>query len=298
MSGNIHDSFFKGMFSVRENLQDLVRGPLPPQILGKVQFDTLEFERTSYVDSEMRSFFSDLCCNVLYGDKQIKISFLFEHKSHYRKNIHLQLLQYILNIWERQADNGEELIPVICIVFYHGKRKWKHTNLLKDVSVELRRYVPMFDYVFFDTKDIGDLAISDRFMVTGVRIAVWSMKRSDNLMEFIRENPSIVSEIFGDLSTIDEGSVKRIIVYLQNNSGKDPDIINEVMKAVSPESRDILELYSSTYFDQGMEKGIEQGLEQGLVRTAMNMIRKGYSDKEIAEVTSLTVSRVQSLRKS
>jgi predicted transposase/invertase (TIGR01784 family) len=70
------------------------------------------------------------------------------------------------------------------------------------------------------------------------------------------------------------------------------------MKAVSPESRDILELYSSTFFDQGMEQGIEQGLEQGLVRTAMNMIRKGYSDNEIAEVTSLTVSRVQSLRKS
>ncbi len=71
--------------------------------------------------------------------------------------IHLQLLRYILNVWESQASSKQELTPVIAIVFYHGKQRWTRQEIVKNIPEELKRFVPLFDYVLFDTKDIeGD----------------------------------------------------------------------------------------------------------------------------------------------
>jgi len=53
MSANIHDSLFKGLFSLRENLQDLIRGTLPGEVLDKVDLYTLEYDPNEYVDREM-----------------------------------------------------------------------------------------------------------------------------------------------------------------------------------------------------------------------------------------------------
>jgi len=36
MLHNIHDSLFKGLFSVRENLLDLIKGTLPGELLEKL----------------------------------------------------------------------------------------------------------------------------------------------------------------------------------------------------------------------------------------------------------------------
>ena len=154
MINNIHDSFFKSLFSVKENLQDLLQGTLPPEIISGVHLDTLEYDPTEYVDKELAPYFKDISCNMRYGDKQIKISLLYEHKSYPAKNIHLQLLRYMLNVWENQEGNMQKLTPVIAIVFYHGKSKWTRSEMVKGVPKELKRYIPLFDYVLFDTKDI------------------------------------------------------------------------------------------------------------------------------------------------
>ena len=118
MLSNIHDSFFKSLFSVKENLQDLLQGTLPLEVISRVHLDTLEYDPSEYIDQELAPYFKDITCSMRYGDKQIKISLLYEHKSNPAKNIHLQLLRYILNVWGNQADNRQELTPVICIVFY------------------------------------------------------------------------------------------------------------------------------------------------------------------------------------
>ena len=69
------------------------------------------------------------------------------------------------------------------------------------------------------------------------------------------------------------------------------------MKTISPESKDVFEEYRTRLIEQGIEKGIEQGIEQGLKNIAVNMIDKGYSDEKIAEITNLSIKRIQVLRK-
>ena len=71
-----------------------------------------------------------------------------------------------------------------------------------------------------------------------------------------------------------------------------PEKIDQIMEAISPESKDVFEEYRTRLIEQGIEKGIEQGLKE----IAVNMISKGYSDEQIVEITNLSIKRIQILR--
>jgi len=123
------------------------------------------------------------------------------------------------------------------------------------------------------------------------------MKRSDNLIGFIQENPLLAREILREIRNIEKTNIQRILFYLYNVSGIAPEKIDQIMKTISPESKDVFEEYRIRLIEQGIEQGIEKGIEQGLKEIAVNMITKGYSDEQIKEITNLSIKRIQILRK-
>lgn len=288
-NNNIHDNFFKSLFSVKENLSDLLNGSLPKEVLNGLKTETLYYDSTEYVDQELAPYFKDISCNMLYGETDVKISLLYEHKSYPDKNIHLQLLRYILNVWENQAANKQELTPVIAMVFYHGKRKWTDSGFVKNVPEELKRFVPLFDYALFDTKDIEDHAIIQHFKRPSVKVAVWFMKRSDNLIGFIKNNPDLAREMFSQIKDIDETIFRKIALYLYKVSGLEPDKIDEIMETISIQTKDA--------FAEAADELRQWGYNNGVKNTALNMIKKGYSDSDIHDVTELPLKEIQKLRK-
>ena len=72
-----------------------------------------------------------------------------------------------------------------------------------------------------------------------------------------------------------------------------PEKIYKIMETISPETTDAFDEYRIRLIEQGIEKGIEKGLKE----IAVNMITKGYSDEQIAEITNLSIKRIQVLRK-
>jgi predicted transposase/invertase (TIGR01784 family) len=275
-NNNIHDNFFKSLFSVKENLADLLHGSLPQDVLQGIEIESLDYDPTEYVDHELAPYFKDISCNLLYRDTDIKISLLYEHKSYPDKNIHLQLLRYILNVWENQVANKQKLTPVITMVFYHGKRKWTDSGFVQ-VPDELKRFVPLFDYALFDTKHIEDHAIIRHFKRPSVKVAVWFMKRSDNLIEFIKNNPDLAREI-------DETIFQKIALYLYKVSDMESDKIDEIMETVSVQTKDA--------FAEARRE-----LESSAVkRIAVNMINEDANDEYICKMTGLKPKQVQQLR--
>ncbi len=282
-NNNIHDNFFKSLFSVKENLADLLHGSLPKDVLQGLKIESLEYDPTEYVDQELAPYFKDISCNMLFGHTDIKVSLLYEHKSYPDKNIHLQLLRYILNVWENQVANKQKLTPVITMVFYHGKRKWNDSGFVQVPEV-LKRFVPLFDYALFDTKDIEDHAIIRHFKRPSVKVAVWFMKRSDNLIGFIKNNPDLAREMFSQLKEIDETIFQKIALYLYKVSGLEPDKIDEIMETISPQVKDA--------FAEAANELNYLGKKEVVVK----MIAKGYSDNEISEITDIAIEDIQKIR--
>lgn len=55
------------------------------------------------------------------------------------------------------------------------------------------------------------------------------------------------------------------------------------------DDRKILNSIKHEYFDKGKEQGVEQGANKEKVEIARNMKEKGYTEKEIQDITGLTI---------
>lgn len=54
-ASNIHDNFFKSLFSVKENLADLLHGSLPQDVLQGLKFETLRYDPTEQIHEPHKS---------------------------------------------------------------------------------------------------------------------------------------------------------------------------------------------------------------------------------------------------
>ena len=82
-----------------------------------MNLDTLQLETGSFVDADLREKFSDLLFSVelksIPADavsKQALVYFLFEHKSQSDPLTVLQMLSYMVRIWEKRVRDSE-LLP-------------------------------------------------------------------------------------------------------------------------------------------------------------------------------------------
>lgn len=94
-------------------------------------------------------------------NKEIKISFLLEHKSYYDPHLPLQLLRYLLEAYDYQyiKEGKKELSLIIPVLVYHGEYEWKKREIKDMISLsnaELKRYAPNFSYDLIDLVSTTD----------------------------------------------------------------------------------------------------------------------------------------------
>jgi predicted transposase YdaD len=61
---NPHDAFFKQFLPKPEIAADFLTQPLPGEVLGRLDLATLEEQKESFIDEELRRHFSDILCRV------------------------------------------------------------------------------------------------------------------------------------------------------------------------------------------------------------------------------------------
>jgi len=52
----------------------------------------------------------------------------------------------------------------------------------------------------------------------------------------------------------------------------------------------------NSYYERGLEQGLERGMDQGLERIVQHMVNKNLSNTEIAELTGLSESEVETYK--
>ena len=294
---NSHDKFFKELFSQREKVKEFVSKTLPSEITQKLNFETLEIDKTEYISKNLKTSFSDLVYNCIYGkNTKIKISLLFEHKSYPETYPHFQLLGYMLNIWQTQLNQKESLTPVIPIIFYHGERKWIQKPFIKyfeNIDKAIQKFIPEFDYQLIDTSTYTDQQIKQLFKDIELQIGLLIMKHIYNEQKILQE----LTEIFAGINEIlqneqGEQFFETIITYLFYSTELETSKIVEKMRTISPKAG---EKFVSTAMKLQL-KGKIEGIEAGIKKVAFSMLQKGYSDDEIIELTGLNKLQLDYLK--
>jgi len=150
------------MMSLKSQAVALATSFLPREVLAEIDLDSFELSNVSFIDEQLKEYFADIVytCNTKQ-DKQIKISFLLEHKSYYDPHLPLQLLRYLLKGYDYQyvKEEKKELSLIIPVVIYHGESAWKKREMEDMVSLSsasLQRYIPNFSYDLIDLLSISD----------------------------------------------------------------------------------------------------------------------------------------------
>ena len=319
---NPHDKFFKEVFQDRENLIDFIRGVFPEKIKDKINFDTIQLDNTSYVDEELSEVFSDIVYTCEYEDKtSIKISLLFEHKSRYDKYHKIQILKYMVRIWESARKSKHEPCPIIPVVVYHGEAKWHLRPLSSyfgDIDESLKSFIPDFEYILSDFSGYTDEEIKNSlFSRVSLETAVLLMKNihdEDRLRKNLQDYLAISSMYFRE----EKGLIfmRSLIHYLYSAGDLAAnEVINTVkaitskggMTAMSTATR-LMEMGELKGREEGIEEGIEKGIEKGIVkgreegvtieriRTIKKMLMKGLPVEDIMDITELSAGEIERIR--
>ena len=130
----------------------------------------------------IKEHFSDIVYTCFCKDKDIRIALLFEHKSYCVTCPYLQLLKYLLKIWEANSKQAERLIPVIPLILYHGKETWKvrrFSDYFEVADEVFYRFIPEFEYLLTDLSGYSNEDIKQKvFKKVFLEIALLVMKLS------------------------------------------------------------------------------------------------------------------------
>ena len=290
---NSHDKFFKQLFSNQDEVKEFVSKTFPLELTQKLNLETLELDKTEYIDKKLKTSFSDIVYNCVYDkDTKIKISLLFEHKSYPESYPHLQLLGYMLNIWQSQIKQKQNLTPVIPIIFYHGERKWTQKTFekyFKNLDETLQDFIPKFDYQLIDTSKYTDQQIKELFESLELQIGLLIMKNIYNEQKILQE----ITEIFSGINQIlqtekGEQFFETVVSYLYFATNLETQKLVEKMRTISPKAE-------QKFVSTAMRLKTE-GIETGIKKVAFSMLKKNYTDREIIDLTGLTQEQLNYLK--
>ncbi len=282
---NPHDKFFKETFGQIHIARDFLRHYLPAPVLAQLHLSQMQAEKETFIDPELREHFSDLLFSVPRKDKQglAFVYFLFEHKSFADIWTSLQLLGYIVRFWEREVrQKAKTLSPIIPLVIYHGKDKWKGSQQLSDLYAgpeELKLYLPVFTYPVYDFSHLSDEEIQGE---TELQINLLILRHifDGRLAEKLPEIFALYRVLENQEKALQ--SLATVLRYLtvtaeritpeQMRQALEPVLRYEGDKLMSTLAQQWLEQGRQEGWQEGRQEGLQQGLQQGLWAMRQNII--------------------------
>ena len=122
-----HDKLFKAGFGDPANAAAFLRWEIPAALSAKIEWDQLQLEPGSFVDSHYRHTESDLLFSATLADSPCLLYLLFEHQITHEPTLALRLLRYMVRIWESSLRNhpAPAKLPVILpIVLAQNAEVW------------------------------------------------------------------------------------------------------------------------------------------------------------------------------
>ena len=158
---NPHDKFAKDMLSHKEFAIIFLNEYLPTYVKEHLDFETLMLSPNSYINEALQERFSDIVFKVQMKEKHkdCYVSILIENKTTPSKYVSVQILEYLSSAYAAQVKAREKIHPVIPVIYYQGKEKWKvdtMVELLSDYPKELMSFVPNYKSVYIELFGLSD----------------------------------------------------------------------------------------------------------------------------------------------
>ncbi len=157
---SIHDGLFKSFLTVPETTKDFLEAHLPAHIKARCDLNTLELQSGSFLEDDLRGYYSDVLYAMKTEDGIGYVYSLIEHQSRPDKHMAFRLTRCAIAARQQHLDAGHEHLPlVVPLLFYHGKKSPYpySTNWLDEfINPELAKALYSEPYPLVDITVISD----------------------------------------------------------------------------------------------------------------------------------------------
>ncbi len=305
---NAEDKLFKLTFSRPELVRELLKRTAAPDLLASLNLESLAITNASYIDEQLSEHFADIVfdCRTKQGE-EVAVSLLLEHKSFLPQYPPFQVFKYQINGWQHRINAKLKPAPIIPIIFYHGKDRWKTLSWKEYLQGMCPAFEPFTldgGYVLIDLADLSDQAIQQfrfGFLKTVLMLMKHRFERQyllenlTNILNFVEE------EVELEIKTDD---YRVILRYMSASLSLNWTDIKLMVKPLSKthSAMTIIEELEQEIREEAREAGKKEGMKEGYAQKTKEMVISmlenfpGQSDEKIAKVAKVTVEYVQKMR--
>ncbi|EAO9181940.1 Rpn family recombination-promoting nuclease/putative transposase [Salmonella enterica] len=269
-----HDATFRQFLTQPDIARDFMELHLPAELRAVCDLSTLKLESGSFVEDDLRQYFSDVLYSLktTAGDGYIHV--LVEHQSTPDKHMAFRLIRYAVAAMQRHLEAGHKKLPlVIPVLFYTGKRspypystRW--LDEFDDPVLAGKLYSSAFPLV--DVTVIPDDEIAGHRSMAALTLLQKHIHQRD-LAELVDRLAPIL--LAGYLSSSQVISLVHYIVQAGETADAEA-FVRELAQRV-PQHGDALMTIAQQLEQKGIEKGIEKGRAEGLQLGEQRGIEKG-----------------------
>ena len=295
---NPHDKFFKETFSRLEVAQSFIEEVFPTDLLERLNLSALKRVNDSFTDAELEEYLADIVYQTEYAGQKTLVTLLFEHKSYVQKYPHLQLLQYILNVWKEERKQKKKLSVIIPVIIHHGEGTWKFKSMksyFKGLHPSLDRFIPDFDYLLFTLDKFDDNQIAN-FQNLLLSVTTMLLKHSHDKNDEFMKLSSFWAEKLNRLDAEKQlDFISTVFLYIENALNLTQEDLTPIFTEVSTNVNDI----AMTIADQIRIKVTDQVKHETFESTTFNYVKglweAGQKADYIANVFKLPLQKVEEI---
>lgn len=287
-----------------EAVRDFMDIHLPAELRALCDFSTLKLENTSFVEDELRGYYSDLIWSLRTtkgGDGYIHL--LVEHQSSPDRHMGFRLMRYAIAAMQKHLEAGHKKLPlVIPVLYYAGKRSpYPYpVNWLKEFDdPELATQLYSNDFPLVDVTVIPDEEIMKHRHIAAL---TWLQKhiRERTILQNVEHLAVLLRSEYTDGQTV------TILVNYLLQAGETPEggeLFRELAQKV-PQHGEMLMNIAEQLKDEGRQEGMQLGRQEGLQLgrqeslqdVAARLLKMGMSTETVKQATGLSEEDLKKLR--
>ena len=292
-----HDSTFKFLFEDPKDILFLIRDVIGYSWAKDIQEDSIELANKEFVDEDFLQRRADVIAKAKLKDREVYFYIIIENQSRVDENMPKRLLEYMILLWAKKIREGVKKFPaIIPIVTYNGLEKdW---NIPQEIISEFDIFKnDIFRYALVNISKLDAKALLQEEEDVLSPVVFYLEQVRDDTEKLIER----LKELVPKLQNFSQTNMERFLTWAGNvirprfpkaEREKYDKLAQELKQGGVKKMGEFVSNVAKLLDEAQMKKFIE-----GKEEVAKKMIKKGFSDEDIAELTELDVERIKELRK-
>lgn len=309
-----HDKYFSATFGKVSFASDFLKSYLPKDLLNIIDMDTLEPQKDSYLNKQLKEQFTDLLFRVNISGREGYIYFLFEHKSYKDRMVIFQVLKYMIEIWESKIKDdkekrkeeglsvdGEIEIPIVIpLVVYHDEGRWNVKRTLGEMIPDydelpdnLKKYIPNFEYLLFDLSawEKEDIRLQSEHMIAIKALSRTRYASREEAIQILIEAIELINRTEEkDVATYYVSECIRYMLSIRDDISEKE--MEKIAERISIEGGELV----MSVAERLRQEGMEEGAKREKIRTVKSLISMGLTIDQIIKATGLTRKEIEIIK--